>query len=346
MIRADRQMGFLLQYENVAWYEDGVVRILDRRIFPVEVRYVYCHDYKEVCQAIKDMVTQSAGPYCAASMGMVLASREVEGRPSEEVRAYLTQAAYDLSHSRPTTSKGMERITGTSLAIALDLLEKGAGGSEVTEALLEYAVTRMNNNYLKYEKTAGYLFEKIPDNGTILTQCFAETVLGTLFRKINQTGKQVKVICAETRPFFQGARLTASLANEMGLDVTVISDNMIGITMQRKKIDLFTSAADVITMDGHVVNKVGTFQIALMADHFGIPYYVTGEPDISHGGIDSVIIEERDPQEVLSSMGRKIVEEGVRGYYPAFDITPPDLVTGVVTDRGIYLPEECYHYHD
>lgn len=343
MKRADEGVGFLLQYENVAWYENGTVRILDRRIFPVRTEYVVCKSYKEVARAIKDMVTQSAGPYTAAAMGMVLAAYESRNEGRDKITPFLKTAAYELSHARPTTSKAMEQITDTAYSIAMKALDNN---EDVVEKLREYAVNRINNNYLKYEKTASYLIEKIPDNGTILTQCFAETVLAMLFKECNRRGKKIKVICAETRPYFQGARLTASLANEMGFDTTVITDNMVAYAFEHMNVDLFTSAADVITMDGCVINKIGTNQIALLAKHYGVPYYVTGEPSKAHVSADNVVIEQRDPEQVLSFMGTRITEEGVKGIYPAFDITPAKLVSGVVTDKGIFDPGDLKKYYE
>ena len=111
MERCDQDLAFMLQYENVAWYENGKVRILDRRIYPTEVKFVECTTYKEVAQAITDMVTQSAGPYTAAGMGMALAAHEVEGKTEEEQIKFLTQASYDISHARPTTANRMGIIT-------------------------------------------------------------------------------------------------------------------------------------------------------------------------------------------------------------------------------------------
>jgi methylthioribose-1-phosphate isomerase len=132
----------------------------------------------------------------------------------------------------------------------------------------------------------------------------------------------------------------------MGFDVTVITDNMPGYVMKQKEVDLFTSAADVITMDGHIVNKVGTFQIALAAHYWGIPYYVTGAPNPAHPDITSIQIEERDPALVMDAMGTKVTLDGVKGYYPAFDITPPKLCDGVVTEKGIYAPYNLKSYFD
>ncbi|WP_367180303.1 S-methyl-5-thioribose-1-phosphate isomerase [uncultured Oscillibacter sp.] len=346
MKRADEGVGFLLRYENVAWYEDGAVRILDRRIYPVRVEYVTCRRHEEVAQAIADMVTQSGGPYLAAAMGMALAGYEARDLPEADLLAHLEQAAYHLSHARPTTMAKMIRVTERAMNAARAALEAGKTGLELVEALRENAVNQINENYIRYTAVGKLLADKIPQNGTIMTQCFAETVIGTMLRECRERGNAVKVICPETRPYFQGARLTASVACDMGFDVTVISDNMPGYTMKEKHVDLFTSAADVITMDGHVVNKVGTFQIALAARYWGIPYFVTGSPNPSHPDMSSVVIEERDPLLVMDAMGTRTTMEGVKGYYPAFDVTPPKLCDGVVTEKGIFSPFDLGRYFE
>jgi methylthioribose-1-phosphate isomerase len=346
MKRADEGVGFLLRYENVAWYEDGAVRILDRRIYPVRVEYVTCRRHEEVAQAIADMVTQSGGPYLAAAMGMALAGYEARDLPEADLLAHLEQAAYHLSHARPTTMAKMIRVTERAMNAARAALEAGKTGLELVEALRENAVNQINENYIRYTAVGKLLADKIPQNGTIMTQCFAETVIGTVLRECRERGNAVKVICPETRPYFQGARLTASVACDMGFDVTVISDNMPGYTMKEKHVDLFTSAADVITMDGHVVNKVGTFQIALAARYWGIPYFVTGSPNPSHPDMSSVVIEERDPLLVMDAMGTRTTMEGVKGYYPAFDVTPPKLCDGVVTEKGIFSPFDLGRYFE
>ncbi len=346
MKRADEGVGFLLRYENVAWYEDGAVRILDRRIYPVRTEYVTCRRHEEVAQAIADMVTQSGGPYLAAAMGMALAGYEARDLPEADLLAHLEQAAYHLSHARPTPMAKMIRVTERAMNAARAALEAGKTGLELVEALRENAVNQINENYIRYTAVGKLLADKIPQNGTIMTQCFAETVIGTMLRECRERGNAVKVICPETRPYFQGARLTASVACDMGFDVTVISDNMPGYTMKEKHVDLFTSAADVITMDGHVVNKVGTFQIALAARYWGIPYFVTGSPNPSHPDMSSVVIEERDPLLVMDAMGTRTTMEGVKGYYPAFDVTPPKLCDGVVTEKGIFSPFDLGRYFE
>ena len=195
-------------------------------------------------------------------------------------------------------------------------------------------------------KIGSYLVDMFPDNGTVMTHCFAETIVGTMLRECRNRGKNIRLFCPETRPYFQGARLTASVCHDMGFDVTVISDNMPAFVMQNEKVDVFTTAADAICCDGHVVNKVGTFQNAIVAKYMGIPYFVTGAPDQGHDTVDSIHIEMRDPNFTLQAMGVRTAMEGVKGYYPAFDITPPHLVSGVVTDLGIYSPYDLHRYFD
>ncbi len=341
MDRPDKDLAFLLRYENIAWYDDGAVRILDRRCYPRKVEFVTCTRHEEVRDAIRDMVTQSAGPYTAAAMGMALAAHECRRKSEAEQRVFLTEAANCISHARPTTAKRMEQICG----MMLDAAEKAwAGGAPVSETIKRRAIEVNNARYQKIEKIATYLVDRFPENGTILTQCFAETIVGMMLKEAKARGKRLRIFCPETRPYFQGARLTATVCYEMGFDVTVITDNMPAFVMQNEGVDVFTSAADAICMDGSVINKVGTFQIAIAAKHLGVPYYVTGAPDRMHASAKDVRIELRNPDFVLQAMGQKTARDGVKGYYPAFDVTPPELVTGVVTDRGIFDPHALDRY--
>ena len=341
MERADEGLAFMLRYENIAWYEDGRVRILDRRVYPRKVEFVVCTRHEEVTQAIRDMVTQSAGPYTAAAAGMALAAHECAGMTAEKQLAYLRDASENISHARPTTAGRMSLITGGCLAAAEQAVK--AGGSAV-DAIMEQLVRANNQRYGKVRLMAGHLVDMIPDNGAVMTQCFGETIVGMMLRAAAERGKSFRVFCPETRPYFQGARLTATVCSEMGFDTTVITDNMPAYVMKRENVDVFTSAADAICMDGHVVNKVGTYQIAIAAKYTGIPYFVTGAPDRGCPTVDSVRIEMRDPDFVLQAMGVRTAADGVKGYYPAFDITPPELVSGVVTDTGIYTPYDLGSY--
>ena len=339
--RADHDLAFMLRYENVAWYENGAVRILDRRVYPAKTEFVICHSHREVAQAITDMVTQSCGPFTAAAAGMALAAWECRDQPEAAQREYLRQAAFTISHARPTTVGRMQRITGGCLAAAEEALQ---GGSPVDQAIVEHLIAANNKRYGKVAKMASYLVDMFPDGGKIMTQCFGETIVGMMLREAKSRGKLLHIFCPETRPYFQGARLTATVCQEMGFDTTVITDNMPACVMQTEGIDVFTCAADAICLDGHVVNKIGTFQIAIAAKYMGIPFFVSGIPDESHPDRSAIRIESRNPDFVLQAMGVRTAAAGVKGYYPSFDITPPSLISGVVTDLGIYSPYDLPRY--
>ena len=343
MDRWDRDLAFMLQYENIAWYEAGAVRILDRRVYPRKVEFVTCRSHVEVAQAIRDMVTQSAGPYTAAAMGMALAAYECRDRGAEGQLQHLKEAAAAIAGARPTTRSRMQLICESCLGAAERAI---AAGEDLSSAIRDHAIFMNNTRYERIGRTAQYLVDKFPDKGSIMTQCFGETIVGQMLKVARQRGKDIRIFCPETRPYFQGARLTATVCRDMGFDVTVITDNMPAYVMEKEKIDLFTSAADAICLDGHVVNKVGTFQIAIVARYMGIPYYVTGAPDIGHPNRASVTIEMRDPDYVLQAMGVRTACDGVKGYYPSFDITPPELVSGVVTDRGVYAANDLQRYFE
>ena len=343
MVRCDEGLAFMLQYENVAWYENGAVKILDRRVYPASVEYVTCHRHEEVAKAIHDMVTQSAGPYTAAGMGMALAAFESKMLPKAEQWAYLEKAAYTLSHARPTTVTRMEQVVAGCLRAARQALDEGRSAEE---AIFLCTIESLNRRYTTMEHIGEILVEQFPQGGNVLTQCFGEVITGMMLRAAHKYNPNVHIYCAETRPYLQGARLTASCCQDMGFDTTVISDNMIAYTMAEKGIDVFTSASDTITCDGYVANKVGTYQIAIVSKHFGVPFYVTGNPDAAKKTGSDIVIEQRDPEEVLSFRGVKHTLDGVKALYPSFDITPPELITGIITDKGIYRPATLNTYFD
>ena len=335
MERNDQNMPFLLRYENVAWYDGGKVRILDRRVYPTEVRFVECETYQQVAQAIADMVTQSAGPYTAVGMGMALAAWQIRGETKEKQIAFLRQAAYDLAHARPTTANRYGQITFRAADLAETALD---AGKDPIDAIVASTVDSLNRRYSTMQIVGDYLADLIPSGGSILTQCFGETIIGTVIRAARERGKDFRVYCAETRPYLQGARLTSSCFAEMGFETTVLTDNMIAYAMQNEGIDLFTSAADSIAHDGYIANKIGTFQIAILAKYFGIPYYVTGIPDRDKRTKDDIVIEMRDPEQVLRYRGIQNCLPQVHAIYPSFDIVPPHLISGAVTDKGVYVP--------
>ena len=225
-------------------------------------------------------------------------------------------------------------------------MRQAADADLIVEAIVENTVESLNRRYSTMQIVGDHLAELIPQGGTILTQCFGETIIGTVIRAARRQNKDFKVFCAETRPYLQGARLTSGCFAQMGFDTTVITDNMVAYAMEREGIDLFTSAADTIARDGHIANKIGTFQIAILAKYFGIPYYVTGIPDQDKHSKDDIVIEMRDPQQVLSYRGIPNTVPEVKAIYPSFDVVPPHLISGVVTDKGVYVPYLLDHYFD
>lgn len=335
MARMDQGLGFLLQYENVAWYDGEVVKILDRRIYPRETSYVTCRDYRQVAQAITDMVTQSGGPWIAALQALAMTAYQAQDLPKPKAKALLDQAFEALIHARPTTSEGMANHLREVIDLGHRTLDSGG---ELGPAVQAEAFDRVERTYQRHREVAEHAAPLLPENPTIITQCFAETLIGFLLLVCQERGQEVKLICPETRPYLQGARLTASVALDMGVPVTVVTDNMPGYLISQGIPDVFTCAADVVTLDGYVVNKIGTYQIALAAHRQGIPFYVLRNPSPGNPTIASVTIEERDPQDVLHVLGVRTAREGVQGFYPAFDITPPELVSAVVTSKGVFSP--------
>jgi methylthioribose-1-phosphate isomerase len=224
---------------------------------------------------------------------------------------------------------------------AVAVLEAGDALGPSTEA---YVLERVDALYTRARTIGENVVDLLPDKVTILTQCFAEWLIGYTLLVCQERGKEISLICPETRPYLQGARLTASVAYDMDVPVTVVTDNMPGYLLSQRIPDAFICAADVVTLDGHVVNKIGTYQIALAAHENGIPFYVTSTPSVDNPTIDTVTIEERDPKEVLHAMGVRTVMEGVKGFYPAFDITPPKLVSAIVTEKGVFSPYDLKTY--
>lgn len=334
-----KALPFLLQYDNIARYEDGVVWILDRRIYP-QVKFHRCETYHAVAEAIRNMVTQSAGPYTAIGLGIAQAatvSRDVGTHKFSEI---MDDAVQVLSNARPTQKARYAMIARSAAAVGTQAMEEG---NDPVQAILEHVKDALDKRYDTMACVGKALVDVLPQRATLLTQCYAETVLGGIVLAAREQGKQCSVICPETRPFFQGARLTASVFHDAGWDTTVISDNMVANVLSQGKIDVFTSAADTFSEEGAIVNKVGTLGIAHLAKIYAVPYYVTGVPEQGIH-IQDFVIEERDATELFTVGGLSLVQEGVKGYYPSFDIVPPELITGIVTEIGIFEPQRLSDY--
>ena len=331
----DNLLPFVLKRDNVARYEDGVVYIGDRRKYPFEKEFLRCDDVEDVARAIEGMVTQGGGPWVAAVFAMVMAAKKVEGKPLDETLGYLRKAKIRLTNTRPTNTALARRLDET-----LQIVEKaGKDGQSIEQALLEWIRETRDKVYLNYEYRARLGASLVDDGDGILTMCFAETafILAMAFAK--QDGKKIQVFTPETRPYLQGARLTAPSLHELEIPVQIITDNMPAHVMSQGKIQKYFTAADLITLDGHVCNKIGTFQNAIAAHHHGIPYFVfMWGADHKSPDRSSIKIEHRDPSEIRSCRGIPTTIDDIDAYYPAFDITPPYMVSGVVTMHGILSP--------
>lgn len=329
----------LIDVRNTVYLEgDGLV-ILDRRQLPHRVVKTFCRDEEDVARAIEDMVVQGAGDIgIAALYGLYLVARRESGN-SPRVMDTLAVAARRLISTRPT---------GAHLKMLVDrALERAAEHEHPAEAILgfiERVVERQNETARRTGELASALLE---DGDAVLTHCFAGPAVIYMFEYARARGISARAVVTETRPYLQGARLTAWSLAEAGVEVTLITDNMPGHLMSRGMITKVFTAADRIARDGSVANKVGTFQLAVLADYFGLPFYILGYggPDANTATGQDIPIEERDPEEVLFFRGQAITAPGVKAYYPAFDVTPPRLITGIVTDRGVFSPGQIMDYY-
>ena len=322
--------------DSVRLTDDGV-SILDRRVFPAERVWVHCATLEDVAKAIEDMVTQSSGPYFAALWGMVLAAREAERLAPDAARAHLERAGVRLVETRRTNN-----ALGKAVNIVLAHVPAGAAGPELVAAAVAGARAGDERYRTRSAALGAHTADLLPDNATVLTHCWADLYLVELVRAIEAAGKRVAFFCTETRPYLQGARLTAETLVEMGVDTTMITDGMGAAVLASGQVDALVTAADRVTMDGHVVNKIGTLGLAVASAAFDVPFHAMVQaPDRLAPRAADVPIEYRDGAEVLSPGAHP----DIRGHYPAFDITPPRFVTTVVTDRGAYAPTQLADYY-
>ncbi|OLF14603.1 translation initiation factor eIF-2B alpha/beta/delta subunit family protein [Actinophytocola xanthii] len=318
---------------SVRLTDDGVL-ILDRRVFPARREWVRCATVEDVAKAIEDMVTQSSGPYFAALWGMVLAAREAATRP--DPLAYLRQAGERLVATRRTNNHLRKAVHAVLSAVD----EADLVGSATAGALAG------DERYRSRSRALGrHTARLLPDDASLLTHCWADLYLVELVRAARESGRTFTVHCTETRPYLQGARLTAETLAEMGVETTLITDGMGAAVLASGRIDALVTAADRVTMDGHVVNKIGTLGLAVAAHAYGVPFLAMVQaPDRLAPTAADVPIEYRSGAEVLTAAG--VVHPAIRGLYPAFDVTPPRFVSTVVTDRGPFDPDQLVGYHE
>ncbi|GAA2207394.1 s-methyl-5-thioribose-1-phosphate isomerase [Nonomuraea monospora] len=329
-------------------FAGDVVEILDRRVFPFEVSWVRCVTSEDVAVAIERMVTQSSGPLFAATAGMVLGAREARNEPPERAAERLRAVGARLVATRPTNNHIRDAVhavlsttVGTGQSGNKPAVGGGLAGNELVAAV-EAAARAHDDGYRARSAALGeHAASLLPDGARVLTHCWADAYLIGTVRAAQAAGKRLEFVCTETRPYLQGARLTAATLVEMGYRPTLITDGMVAAALSDGLADVALTAADRVTLDGHVINKVGTLGVALAASAFGVPFYaLVDAPDPQAPTAADVVIERRDGDEVLHTLGVRTAADGVRGHYPAFDVTPPHLVTRIVTERGVHQPDQ------
>jgi methylthioribose-1-phosphate isomerase len=325
--------------------DDGSVWILDRRVFPASIEWLRADSALEVAAAITAMVTQSSGPTYAACAGMELAALQAAHLPPSEALASLARAAHVLANARPTNNHPREATAAVEAALVGETTTTGIVAAAI-EAAREFAATYRRRSRVLGEHAVALL----DDGARLLTHCWMDAYLIELVRAAEDAGKSFEWVATETRPYLQGARLTAHTLREMGQRVTLITDGMAAAALAPGStigpIDAVVTAADRVSLDGSVANKVGTLGIAVAASAFGVPYFALVQaPDASLPTGSDIVIEERDATEVLYSLGARTASDLVTdAWYPAFDVTPPRFVTAVVTDRGAFPPASLSTY--
>ncbi|HHU29131.1 MAG: S-methyl-5-thioribose-1-phosphate isomerase [Bacillota bacterium] len=322
---------------------DKKVAFLDQRKLPEETVYLECGSWQEVAAAIKQMVVRGAPAIgAAAAFGMALAAFQYSWQEKKDFRANLEKAAKGLLAARPTA---------VNLAWAVekmaDSAQKAAGKepAAVAELLWQEAVQIADRDVAINKSLGDVGAELIPGEADILTHCNAGalatvgygTALGVV-RSAAAQGKKVSVYAGETRPYLQGARLTAWELRQDNIPVTLIADNMAGYLMQQNKIDLVLVGADRIAANGDTANKIGTYSLAVLAKAHGIPFYVAAPLstfDLSIKNGSQIVIEERPAEELTQLAGKAIAPEGIKCYNPSFDVTPAHLITAIITEKGI-----------
>jgi methylthioribose-1-phosphate isomerase len=325
--------------------EQRAVIVLDRRRYPFVVEYATCRSLEEVALAIETMVVQGGPPLAyVAGLGLTLVAALTAQAPAAQQREALHAAAARLRRTR-RTADDLEHLLQRTLAVAESALDAGVPADD---AVCDYVNGEIARGNRVARRCGAHAAALVQDGDRLLTHCYPGAALNWMLFLAKQAGRTFEVVVTETRPYLQGARLTASQARDTGLPVTLVTDAMPAHLMARGRITKLITAADRITLDGHVVNKIGTYQLAIAANYHALPFYVLGYdgPDPATPSADAVEIEERDPAELFSVAGMRTAVEGIGGYYPAFDITPPHLVSAIATDRGVFPPMLIARYFD
>lgn len=331
---------------TIEWDAKGAVRMIDQRRLPLEFVVVELEDYREVAQAIQQMVIRGAPAIgAAAAFGLALAALRSQAATREELIRDLETAADVIRATRPTA---------VNLFWAVDRMLRKARSwpqpetSQVVAELINEAQKIADEDIQINRAIGAHGATLIEDGFNILTHCNAGALAtvdyGTalaVIRTAHEQGKRVHVWVDETRPRLQGARLTAWELMREGIPMTLIADNAAGYLMRSRQVDIVLVGSDRTAANGDVANKIGTYSLAVLAKENGVPFYAavpTSTIDLSLPSGDHIPIEERDGHEVTHCGDCQIAPQGVKVFNPAFDVTPHRYVTGIITENGIAYP--------
>ncbi len=327
---------------TVSWKDNSVI-LIDQTKLPNTLVYVKCKDYKEVANAIKNLVVRGAPAIgVSAAFGLALAAQQSKAKTLPELISDLDTAFKVLRATRPTAVNlfwALERV----MAKAKHSKTVQEAKKSVIDEAIKMSEEDINTN-IRMGANGAKLFD---DGDVVLTHCNAGslatvaygTALGVI-RSAKESGKRLSVIATETRPVMQGARLTAFELRHNGLDVSLIPDTAVGHMMARGAIKRVIVGADRVLRTGHVFNKIGTYQVAVLARKHKVPFYVAAPLSTFdfESNPEDVVIEERSVDEVVKVGNKRVAPKGIRIFNPAFDMTPPELITAIITERGILKP--------
>ncbi len=320
------------------------LRVLDQLRLPFETEWLECTSYRDVYRVIKNMNTRGAPAIgVAAAYGMALAAREALSVAEPE--QFVRDAATHLKNARPT-AVNLSWAVDRCLADGAPSLGRDARSTADELAAFAGRLAQEDEDQnLALSRYGARLFE---DGDSILTICntgaLATYRYGTAFGSINEAfkqGRKIQVIALETRPYLQGARLTALELVTAGIPFHLVTDGMAGFVMSHGMVTKVIVGADRIASNGDFANKIGTYQLAVLAKYHGLPFYAAApfsSFDFSIASGVEIAVEQRDEDEVLSFAGKRIAALGARAYNPSFDVTPNELLSGIVTERGVFTP--------
>ncbi|MCG8351882.1 MAG: S-methyl-5-thioribose-1-phosphate isomerase [Chloroflexales bacterium] len=331
---------------RTVWWEKETLCLIDQCSLPDQHVIVRCHTLDDVARAIKTMQVRGAPAIgCTAAYGMALAVQRSAATDRDALLTELRQAKTILDAQRPTA---VNLVWATSRMLEQAQTFAGEDLAALRARLLNEAHAVLAEDLAMCHAIGDHGASLIPSRGCVLTHCnaggLATAGYGTALAPIRTAysqGRSIHVYVDETRPFLQGARLTAWELHQAGIPQTLITDNMAGHLMRRGDIDCVIVGADRIVANGDVANKIGTYSLAVLAQAHQLPFYVAAPSttiDLSLANGDQIPIEERAADEVTHLRGRRIAPEGVAAAHPAFDVTPHPLITAIITEQGVIVP--------